>query len=114
MTYRDYMEEHTTENFSWCKPYTNNEETHYLIVHDGIAEAISTPSIEIQRCDGSRLFEEWMETLAREVHPDYDFCHGWSNQHIALVVMHEIGCCNCPFKYDCEAMGEEMEETDYR
>ena len=114
MTYREYMEKHPDKNFCWCKPYVNNEETHYLIVYDGIAEAISSPSVEVHRCDGSIQFDEWMETFAREINPDYDLYHCWSDQHIALEMMHECGCCSCPFKYECEVMGEEIEDTDYR
>ena len=112
MTYLEYMKEHPTENFSWCKCYTNADETHYLVMHDGIADSISTPSTIAHRYGGCD-FEAELETLAREVNPDYDLYADWTDEHIALEAMHEIGCWHCPFRNECEAMGDDMSETDY-
>jgi len=113
MTYREYMESHEDENFSWCKPFTNKDEDCFAIMYDGTIDHVITPEMEAQRYDGS-LNDETLEVFARRVNPDYDLYGGWSDEHIALEVMHEIGCTSCPFKDDCEAMGEEMQETDYK
>lgn len=113
MTYMDYMREHPEENFSWCKCYTNPEETHYMVMYDGLLNCINTPSVIAYRY-GSHDFDAEIETLAREVNEDYDLYSEWDDIHIALDAMHEIGCWHCPFKDECEAMGEEMSETDWR
>ena len=113
MTYREYMEANRHENFSWCKPYADDTETHFLIVYDGIASSISTPYITAHRYGGCD-FEAELEALARDVNPDYDLYSGYNDQQIAMERMHEIGCWHCPFRDECETMGEEMDETDYR
>ena len=113
MTYLDYMREHTDENLSWCKPYTNDDETHFLVMYDGIAGSIDTPNITAHRYGGSD-FEAELEKLAREVNAHYDLYSGWDDTHIALEAMHEVGCWRCPFRDECEAMGEEISATDYR
>lgn len=113
MKYIDYMNEHPTENLCWCKPYTNDDETHYLIMYDGKPEVIITPNIEAWRYDGS-LTEAIMEQFAREVNPGYETYSHWSDTHIALEAMREIGCHYCPFKNDCDPMIEEMDQSDYR
>lgn len=112
MTYLKYMEQNPAANFPWCKPYTNDEQTHFLIVYDGLANSIETPTATAHRYGGSDFNAE-LETLAREVNPDYDYYSGYGDQKIALDMMHEIGCWHCPFRDECEAMGEEMASTDY-
>lgn len=113
MTYREYFEAHEDENLSWCKPYANKDEDCFAIMHDGTIERVGTPEMEAQRYDGS-LNDETLEAFARRVNPDYNLYSGWSDEHIILEAMHECGCANCPFIDDCEAMGEEIQETDYR
>lgn len=110
MTYLDYMNEHPDANFEWCKPYTNDAETHYLVIYDGIANSIDTPDMTAHRYGGSD-FEAALETLAREVNPDYELYSGYSDQKIALDRMHEIGCWHCPFRDECEAMGEDLDDA---
>ena len=63
---------------------------------------------------GGGEFEEALEQLAREVNSDYDLYSGYDDTHIALQSMHEIGCWHCPFRDECEAMGEEVSSTDNR
>lgn len=113
MTYREYFEVHGDENINWCKPYTNNTESSFIVVYDGDAMAISTPTLEAHRYDGS-LNDDVLHRFAKRINQHYDVYHGWDDLHIALEMMHEVGCINCPFKDDCDVMGEEMEETDYR
>lgn len=116
MKYIEYMETHANENLSWCKPYTNNDETVYIVVHDGEAESISTPDREIVRgYNGTQdAIDEAVAQIAKDINPYYDDYSGWSDLHIALEEMHECGCASCPFKGDCDAMGEEMNDLDYR
>lgn len=113
MKYLDYMKQNPEQNFTWCKPYTNDSETHYLVVYDGIAHSIETPDITAHRYGGGN-FDETLEQLAREVNPDYDLYSGYDDTYIALQSMHEIGCWHCPFRDECEAMGEEVSATDNR
>ena len=112
MTYAEYMEQHDTENFSWCKPYTNDDETYYLIMHDGLPLVIKTPTIEAWRYDGT-LTGDVLKQVAKEINKDYSEKRGYSNTYMILEAMHEIGCHYCPFKEDCEPMGGEIDETDY-
>ena len=113
MKYIDYMNDHEDENLSWCKPYADESGEYTLILHDGMVDAITTPDRIAYRYNGT-LTEELMESFARAVNPDYDDYSGWDDLHIALESMHEVGCAHCPFKDDCEAMGEEMSDTDCR
>lgn len=113
MTYMEYMNEHPDENFTWCKPYTNDSEDCYLIMYDGEAQEIHSPGIDAYRYDGSlRLhMEEFARLLAGN---DYDLYKGYTDEHIALQYMHECGCASCPSRHACETMLKEMEDTDYR
>ena len=113
MTYREYFEAHKDENLSWCKPYFDKSGEYCIVMYDG-GEPLSvvTPNREAHRYEES--LDSLVTEVAKAVNPDYDDHSGWSDLHIALDAMHECGCTSCPFKDDCEAMGEEMQETDYR
>ena len=113
MKYLEYMEENQYENMSWCKPYKDKSEKYTLVVHEGEPLSIMSPTTEAHRYDGS-LNDEMMEQFARAVNPDYNEYSGWSDVQIALDAMHEVGCASCPWKEDCDAMGEEMDKLDYR
>ena len=113
MKYLEYMQEHENDNFSWCKPYANASGDYMLVMCDGELSSIKSPTFEAFRYDGT-LTDDVLERFAREVNPDYDLYSGWSDLHIALEAMHEVGCSSCPWREDCEPMGEEMSETDYR
>lgn len=115
MTYREYFEEHEDENLSWCKPYFDESGEYYINMYDGIVEAVITPKVKIIRVyDLNNTLDDIVTEVAKAVNPDYDFYSGWDDLHIALDAMHECGCASCPFKDDCEVMGEEIQETDYR
>ena len=108
-TYREYMEEHDGENLSWCKPYSDDSGEYKLIMYEGIVDSISAPTIEAWRWNDT-LTAEVLRDFARAVNPDYNEYKGWTDEHIALEVMHPIGCSACPWFGDCEAMGEETDE----
>lgn len=110
-TYREYFIKNDDENLAWCKPYEDETGNYKLVMHDGEPLGIMTPDREAFRYDGS-LTDDLMESFARAVNPDYDYYKGYSNVHIALDAMHEIGCASCPWFDDCEPMGENMSETD--
>ena len=115
MTYREYFEEHEDENLSWCKPYFDESGEYYINMYDDIVEAVITPKTKIIRVyDSNNTLDDVVTEVAKAVNPDYYLYSGWDDLHIALDAMHECGCASCPFKDDCEAMGEEMQETDYR
>ena len=113
MTYAEYFENHETENFSWCKPYTDKTGEYMLVIHDGELSSIASPDIIAYRYDGS-LTDEIIKQFAMAINPNYDLYSEWTDLHIALDSMHEIGCSHCPFKDECDAMEEEMQDTDYR
>lgn len=109
MKYLEYMEAHENENFDWCKPYANDTETSFIIVYDGEALAITTPTMEVYRYDGS-LNDDILRKFAKRVNQSYDVYHGWSDLQIALEAMHEVGCASCPLKYGCDVMMEDIED----
>ena len=53
MTYKEYFEQHPEANFTWCKPYTDETETRFLIMYDGEPLSIIAPGIEGHRHDGT-------------------------------------------------------------
>lgn len=82
---------------------------------DSSVEHVITPDFDVSRCcDGDRAIEESLRIVAKTINPEYDSYSGWSDLHIALEAMHEDGCAHCPFKDDCECMGEEIGGTNYR
>lgn len=107
-TYRDLAEEDEGTNLGWCKPYVSADGNHVLILHDGEVESIFSPTVRAYRWNGS-LTEEVMAAFAREVNPNYDEYQGWTDLHIALESMRETGCWHCPWRDNCDAMGEEVE-----
>ena len=109
MTYLEYMKTHENENLGWCKPYVDNSGNYFAIMYEGNMEWISMPDTEALRYDGS-LTNEVLEAFARSVNPDYDVYSGWTDVHIALDAMREIGCSECPFRCDCDAMLEDIED----
>ena len=113
MTYAEYFMEHDNENFSWCKPYADKTGEYMLVMHDGELSALSSPDTIAYRYDGS-ITDQIIEQFAKSVNPDYSMFKGYTDTQIALFAMHETGCFHCPFKDDCSAMGEEMQDTDYR
>lgn len=106
-TYRDLAEEDESMNLGWCKPYVSADGSHVLILHDGEVESIFSPAVRAYRWNGS-LTDEVMAAFAREVNPYYDDYQGWTDLHIALEAMQETGCWHCPWRDDCDAMGEEV------
>lgn len=118
MTYREYFDqpEHRTENFSWCTPYTCTTDTgdYSLVMHDGEVNAIKTPTGTAYQW--GTLDDNTLEQFARDVNANYDAMstEGCTDLEIALDAMQEIGCIHCPFCDNCETMGEEMSDIDYR
>ena len=55
---------------------------------------------------------EEITRLAKELNENYDLYQGWSDTHILLDALREVGCDNCPFKADCEAVNEIVEDED--
>ena len=115
MTYREYFEEHENENIGWCKPYFDESEEYCIVMGGGSVASIDTPDERIIRgLDPNRTLDEAITKIAKAINPDYDLYSGWPDIIIALETMHKGGCASCPFKDDCDVMGEEMEETDWR
>lgn len=113
MTYLDYANENPDFHPAWCQPYADSDEERFLVVHDGLASLIDSPEVTSVRGEDLCDFESDLGALAQTVNPDYDLYTGYTDQQIALMKMHEIGCSACPFRYECETMAAEMDETDY-
>ena len=112
MKYLEYMNEHPTENLGWCKPYTDKNENKYLVIYDGEVSGIKTETAEVTTLDGRWELEKALGELARKVTKDYDLYSGYSDKELALIAMHEVGCADCPWKYDCDAMGEYINDEE--
>lgn len=97
MKTRDYMEMHETENLSWCKPY---------VAKDGSYAALWEGELIV---DGEELKGAALEAFARKVNPEYDLYRDWSDLEVALDSMKEVGCSECPYNGNCDAIEEEME-----
>jgi len=114
MTYLEHFEKTSSnENMSWCKPFTDRNEEYFLLMHDGeISEAKTPEGIFYRRSMGygMKLTDEVLESIARIVNSEYDSYSHMTDENIALDAMHELGCVNCPFRHECEAVNEEMEE----
>lgn len=103
---RDSMLE-SDENMGWCKPYWNEDRTVAVAVNRGeltgaMIDGRDVPSMEMHKPD-------FLEKLARRVNPYYDDYSGWGNLHIALDVMREGPCKECPWFHICAAMDEKVE-----
>lgn len=110
MTLREYFADHEDESPDCCTPYANKGRTHFMVVYDcGSQVTISTPTMLVNLYSGSAKYDEVLEQFAREVNPDYDLYSGWSDLYIATQAMDKIGCASCPWRDDCEMMGEELE-----
>ena len=109
MKYLEYMENHDGENLSWCRPYADDSGDYALAICEGEVVGLTMPGINT-----GDVTPEMMEKFARAVNRDYDLYSGWSDLHIALEGMHETGCSCCPWRGECDAMAEEMDDGDYR
>lgn len=94
----EYFAEHDDENLSWCKPYITGK--HAIIVNDGEVDYIAIDGVP------QEVTPDAIRTLAKTVNDDYDSYQGWSDLHIALDAMKEVGCASCPCFAECEAMRE--------
>lgn len=110
MTYRDYFDKHQDENLSWCKPYVDKTGDYFLLMYEGECECVVTPHGTFCRYNGT-LTDDIMEEFAKAVNNGYYCYHGWTDEHIALDVMTEVGCAACPLNSQCDPMFEEYEEA---
>ena len=79
------------ENLFWCKPLSNKEGTRVIIVNGGIVIrslfTVSTPK---------EFREQGNDIYANQANPEY---------LIEKYGLHyELGCPECPFRDECEAM----------
>lgn len=94
----EHFTEHEDENLGWCKPYRSGE--HAIIVNGGEVDYIAIDGVP------QEVTPDAIRTLAKTVNDDYDIYQGWSDLHIALDAMKEVGCASCPCFAECEAMHE--------
>ena len=85
MKYLDYMNEHDTENLSWCKPYFDKTGNYCIIMHDGEVSSVITPRLEaIRGWSGEQDIEEAITDVAKNVSPSYEYYFGYTDLEIAL------------------------------
>lgn len=87
------------ENLSWCRPYRNEENDITIIVLEGKIDCIVTPE-EIYTDINPYL----IKYFARVLNDDYAEYSGWDDTHILLDACNEVGCADCPARFECEAM----------
>ena len=106
MTIRDYMKR-CGGNLGWCKPYFSEDENVVLAVNEG-----KPCGVMIDREDIRPEYVDKPETIHRVAvrvnayHEDYV---GWDDLHVALDVMKEGDCCDCPWFGICDAMDGDVE-----
>ena len=110
MNYRQYFEQHPEESTCFCECYADKTEQYFLVMYDGEPSLIKWPGgtadVTPRHCDEN----EDLKAFSLAVNNGYYLYHGWTDEHIALDVMHHIGCASCPFRDSCSVMDEEMED----
>lgn len=113
MKYREYMEDHPEENVTWCKPYTDSK-GNAVIMLDGSMDIILFNGRKFHiNGDGRKLTfasSRILKAFAQALDPYYDQYSGYTDTEIILQNLRECGCASCPFRGECELMGEEIEE----
>lgn len=106
------------ENLSWCRPYISEDGRYAVAINEGEicgmildGEPVE-PVINQDRRWETIYTDEMIERFARSVNPNYDMYKGYDDLHIALERLREVGCCECPFCGECEAVNEEIEDTE--
>lgn len=109
---RDYTRKHPgyQMHLPLCEPYIHEDGTS-ILVRDGIAEVILTPTNPAPIWNDDDRFPDVMENLALKTDPnfaprgDYDV---YDVQALALARMQSVGCLECPLRETCESMNEEI------
>ena len=103
MRMHDYMLDHPMENLFWCKPYANDNLVIVLCENEIIRLQAMGKDYEVT--------SDSIHNAARISNPDYDLYSGYSDREILLMGdVQEIGCVDCPWFNQCEAM--DMEEVE--
>lgn len=110
MTYRDYFENHSEENLSWCRPYRSENGRVRLAINEGEICGLLIDGNDIcGKFDGD---EDQLWKMICEAADDegvlglYD---GYTWREIAMRdFLTECGCADCPFADVCDAMEEEF------
>lgn len=118
MTYRDYFNAHTSENLSWCKTMvTSDGGVVVTMVECEISDIIvDDAALAPQKRLGliKRFSDAQLRAVARLLDEDADerMEHRWSATELICGsdALHEIGCANCPYYGECEAMDAEYED----
>lgn len=105
-------------NLGWCKPYWSADNSVVLAENDGGLCGALINGADQDLTYGFTYFDrntgkyvktddnraEILNKIAKLVNEDYDFYSGWDDMHIALDVMREGDCCDCPWFSECDAM----------
>lgn len=100
------------ENLGWCKPYVSDDESCCVIVNNGKIASCTINGEDVGYILPNTDVDAIAHRLAVAVNPDYADYDGWDDLHIAIDAMTEVGCSECPFRDDCDAMWEDDEEED--
>lgn len=110
MKYLDYMADHPDEYADeWCRYYTDGN-GRGMIIYQGEPETVINGETEV--CRGDKSFDSQLNQLARDVNSSYESYRGWKDHDIALDMMYGVGCADCPSKYICDLMQEEVDEDE--
>ena len=88
------------ENLGWCKPLYNHESGVMLIVEKG-----NVLSVILQNEIITPVSDDMIEKLAKQLNKIHYLYKGWDYKHILLDSdFEELGCSDCPARFDCEQM----------
>ena len=106
---RDYTRKHPgyQMHLPLCEPYIHEDGT-FILVRDGIAEVILTPTNPAPIWNDDDRFPDVMENLAFKTDPNFDPRIDYDVQAVALARMQSVGCLECPLRETCELMNEEI------
>ena len=91
----------TGENLSWCRPYISRDGSCAMVINEG--EIIN---IMIDGKDFVNPSREQLAALAARLNPDDADPDADDNELVEILLdsMREVGCADCPYCDECEAM----------
>lgn len=91
----------TGENLSWCRPYISRDGTCAMVINEG-----KIINIMINGKDFVNPSREQLAALAARLNPDDADPDADGEELIEILLddMREVGCADCPYCDECEAM----------
>lgn len=91
----------TGENLSWCRPYISRDGSCAMVINEG-----KIINIMINGKDFVNPSREQLAALAARLNPDDADPDADGEELIEILLddMREVGCADCPYRDECEAM----------